>query len=96
MSTKSSRPRIPDHWGLLLFGGIWFIVGAPFLCIGLVIGIQTLNQFERLQQAGQVVEGTVITKSIKRPSGKSGSASPHYWVGIRHSIGVKPRGFIRR
>lgn len=83
MSTKFSRPRIPDHWGLLLFGGIWFIVGAPFLCIGLVSGMQTLNQFERLQKAGQVVDGTVITRSIKRPSSKSGRASPQYWVSYR-------------
>lgn len=48
------------------FGGIWFFVGAPFLIIGIYIGIDTLRVQERFEREGQFTQGMVLTKWISR------------------------------
>lgn len=62
------------------FGGIWLFCGAPFLIIGIYVGVDTIRQHERFKRDGQVVEGMVLTKRISRSKD-----STSYWVGYRFS-----------
>jgi len=50
----------------LLFGGIWAVVGLPFLIVGIVLAVQP----SRYQNA-EVTDGTVLTKLITRNSKNS-------------------------
>jgi hypothetical protein len=61
------------------FGGIWLFCGAPFLIVGLVVGVDTLRQHERFENEAESVDGMVLTKRITR--NKNNNAS--YWVGYR-------------
>lgn len=80
MPKRSSFFTINARSFWLWFGGIWLVVGAPFLFIGIYVGAQTVTQKERLQKEGQVTQGIVLTKSI----GSSGrNSSPQYWVTYR-------------
>jgi hypothetical protein len=71
----------------LWFGGIWLIVGVPFLVSGLYGGWQQVSLSERLQTQGQVVSGMVLTKYIDPSSSHDNSAAstPTYWVTFRFS-----------
>jgi hypothetical protein len=61
-----------------LFGGIWLFVGAPFLIIGLYVAYDTLQQQQRFKTEAQVVDGMVLTKSIRRNKNSSS-----FWVSYR-------------
>ena len=65
------------------FGGIWFFVGAPFLIIGIYVGIDTWRQDERIAREGQVAQGIVLTKSVKRSRESGGRETTSYRVGFR-------------
>jgi hypothetical protein len=74
------------------FGGIWLVVGAPFLIIGIYVGIDNLRTEERFQKEAQVAEGMVLNKWIsRRRSGQSRSERTSYWVGYRFST---PHGVV--
>jgi hypothetical protein len=77
----------------LLFGGIWVLVGAPFLVIGLYIGAQNIIVNKRLDTEGRSVEGMVLTKEIRSSSSSHGrrSSGPTYHVTFRF---VTPSGLI--
>lgn len=62
------------------FGGIWLLCGAPFLIIGLYLGIDEWQLADRFKREAQVTDGMVLTKRIRRE--RNGS-SPSYWVGYR-------------
>lgn len=62
------------------FGGIWFFCGAPFLIIGIYVGVDTIRERGRFQKEAQVAEGMVLTKRITRSKD-----STNYWVGYRFS-----------
>jgi hypothetical protein len=62
------------------FGGIWLFCGAPFLIIGIYVGIDTLRQHERFRNEAQVTQGMVLTKRISRDKERT-----NYWVGYRFS-----------
>lgn len=51
---------------LALFGGIWLLVGLPFLGIGIGTALSEL----RLQREGKVTAGTVLTKDVRRATKK--------------------------
>jgi Protein of unknown function (DUF3592) len=67
-----ASPRGPSFFELargnfwLLFGGIWAVVGIPFLVIGLVMAVQP----SRYQNA-EVADGIVLTKLITRDRNNS-------------------------
>lgn len=65
------------------FGGIWFFVGAPFLIIGIYVGIDTWREDERFAREGQVAQGMVLTKSITRRRESGGRESTTYRVEFR-------------
>lgn len=66
------------------FGGIWFTVGAPFLVIGLYVGVQQATVGKRLDAEGKTVEGTVLTKARRTSSSGSGrSGGTTYEVTFR-------------
>lgn len=65
------------------FGGIWFFVGAPFLIIGVYVGIDTWREDERFTREGQVAQGMVLTKSITRRRESGGRESTTYRVEFR-------------
>lgn len=67
------------------FGGIWLIVGVPFLVLGLYFGWQQVSLSERLQSQGQVASGLVLTKYIATSSSHNnrGASTPTYWVTFR-------------
>lgn len=65
------------------FGGIWFFAGAPFLIIGIYVGIDTWRKDESFAREGQVTQGMVLTKSISRSRDREGRESTDYWVGFR-------------
>lgn len=60
------------------FGGIWLFCGAPFLIIGIYIGIETFRVQERFNKDSMITQGMVLTKSIR-----SNKHSKSYWVGYR-------------
>ncbi len=62
------------------FGGIWLFCGAPFLIIGIYVGVDTIRQHGRFTSEAQVAEGVVLTKRISRSND-----STSYWVGYRFS-----------
>ncbi len=68
------------------FGGIWLFCGAPFLIIGIYVGIDTMRQQARFRDEAQVAQGMVLTKSIR-----SSTDSKTYWVGYRFSA---PDGIV--
>lgn len=60
---------------LLIFGGIWLLVGVPFLGVG----IGTALSEQRLQREGNVATGTVLSKDLRRATkNKSTSYSVTY------------------
>lgn len=67
------------------FGGIWFFVGAPFLIIGIYVGINTFRQQARFEREGQVTQGMVLTKWISRSRDSQGRESTSYRVSYRFS-----------
>lgn len=71
---------IRKHFGLI-FGGIWLLVGIPFV-IG---GIATWQQEKRFAETAESVEGMVLTRDIRRGrrSSDSGSRSTQYRVTYR-------------
>lgn len=77
----------------LWFGGIWLLVGAPFLVIGLYIGAQNISVNKRLDAEGKTVEGIVLTKAITSSSSSSsrGSSTPTYKVTFKF---VTPGGLV--
>lgn len=78
----------------LWFGGISLLVGAPFLIIGLYIGVQTNIVNKRLDTEGRTVEGMVLTKTITSKSSGSSrhrSSTPTYKVTFRF---VTPGGLV--
>jgi hypothetical protein len=56
------------------------LCGAPFLIIGMYVGIDTLHQQERFRNEAKVSQGMVLTKRISRDKD-----STSYWVGYRFS-----------
>jgi len=64
------------------FGGIWFVVGAPFLVLGLYFSVDAFLQREEFKREGQVTQGIVLTKQISR-SQRDTRKSTNYWVGYR-------------
>lgn len=62
------------------FGGIWLFCGAPFLIIGIYVGIDTMRQQARFRDEAQITQGMVLTKSIR-----SRKDNKTYWVGYRFS-----------
>ena len=48
----------------LLFGGMWFSVGALFFCDGLIDWIQIGGLDERFERDARTVQGTVLKKTI--------------------------------
>jgi hypothetical protein len=50
------------------FGGIWLAVGVPFLAGGLYATWYELTIEERLERAGMVARGMVVSKELRRPS----------------------------
>lgn len=48
----------------LLFGGMWFAVGALFFCDGLIDWIQIGGLDERFERDARTVQGTVLNKTI--------------------------------
>ncbi|MGH7324638.1 MAG: DUF3592 domain-containing protein [Candidatus Rokuibacteriota bacterium] len=60
------------------FGGIWLVCGAPFLIVGVYVGIDTIRQQQQFQKEAQVTQGMVLTKRISRSKD-----STSYWVGYR-------------
>jgi hypothetical protein len=85
MRKKFSSFHMTSQTGWLWFGGIWFVVGMLFLCIGLIVRIQTINRLERIQKEGYVADGIVIIRSIKPSNGGSKSSTPSYWITYRFS-----------
>jgi hypothetical protein len=72
---------IRRHFGLI-FGGIWLVVGIPFL-IG---GIAMWQHEERFAREAVTTEGKVLTRDIRtahRSSSSGSSTSTEYWVGYR-------------
>lgn len=66
----------------ILFGGIWLVVGLPFLITAIVVFVQD----RRLDREGLLVQGMVLAKDIRRSSssGSSGSrSSTSYYVTYR-------------
>jgi len=53
------------------FGGIWLAVGVPFLAGGLYAGWHELTLDERLERAGVVARGMVVSKELRRSSSDS-------------------------
>jgi hypothetical protein len=75
---------IRRHFGLI-FGGIWLVVGIPFL-IG---GIAMWQHEERFAAEAVTTEGKVLTRDIRtaRSSSSSGSStSTEYWVSYRFQV----------
>jgi len=62
------------------FGGIWLFCGAPFLILGIYVGVDTIRQQERFKNEAQVTQGMVLTKRISRDKD-----STSYRVGYRFS-----------
>lgn len=77
----------------LWFGGIWLLVGVPFLVIGLYIGAQNISVNKRLDAEGKTVVGIVLTKAITSSSSSSsrGSSTPTYKVTFKF---VTPGGLV--
>jgi hypothetical protein len=69
---------------LLLFGGIWFVVGLPFAVIGIYVWTAE-REFER---EARVATGIVVSKDINHSRNKDGSTSTSYSVRYRFT----PRG----
>lgn len=69
---------------LLLFGGIWLLVGVPFTIAGVWI-YTTEREFER---DAVVARGIVLSKDISRSRNNDGSTSTSYSVHYRFT----PRG----
>lgn len=68
------------------FGGIWFFVGAPFLILGIYVGVDTLRQQERFKNEAQVAEGMVLNKWISvQTSSQQRRETKSYWVDYRFS-----------
>jgi Protein of unknown function (DUF3592) len=67
------------------FGGIWLFCGAPFLILGLYMGVETIRQQARFEREGQVTQGMVLTKRVSRSKDSQGRQSTSYWVGYRFS-----------
>lgn len=65
------------------FGGIWFFVGAPFLIIGIYVGIDTWRKDESFAREGQVTQAMVLTKWISRSRDSQHRESTSFWVGFR-------------
>jgi len=61
-----------------LFGGIWLLVGAPFLAAGLSTAYDTMRVQERFRTEAEITDGMVLTKSIAR-----GKNERTYRVGYR-------------
>lgn len=81
------RPSADNFW--LFFGGIWLLVGFPFLCIGLGVAGSTYLRHQRLDEAGRATEGIVLTKSYS----DDGDSSARHSVGYRFTA---PGGRVLR
>jgi hypothetical protein len=79
-----------DFW--LLFGGIWALVGLPFLIIGIVVALQPARY-----QNADTADGIVLTKLITR---NSKSSSVDYVVTYRFTTAdgqtVEGRAKVKR
>jgi hypothetical protein len=64
---------------LLLFGGIWFLVGLPFAVVGVYVWTAE-REFER---DARVARGIVLSKDINRSRNNNGSTSTSYSVRYR-------------
>ncbi len=64
---------------LLLFGGIWFVVGLPFAIIGVYVWTAE-REFER---EARVATGIVLSKDIRRSRHNDGATSTSYSVRYR-------------
>ncbi len=75
------------------FGGIWLLVGVPFLVIGLYLGAQHVTISKRLAAEGRTVEGMVLTKAVTSSSSGSsrGGSTPTYEVTFRFTT---PDGLV--
>lgn len=69
---------------LLLFGGIWLLVGLPFATVGIVV-FSNERAFER---DAQIARGIVLSKDVNRSRDSDGSTSTSYSVRYRFT----PRG----
>jgi hypothetical protein len=69
---------------LLLFGGIWLLVGVPFAIVGIWV-YTTEREFER---SAVVARGVVLSKDISQSRDRNGSTSTSYSVHYRFT----PRG----
>lgn len=62
-----------------MFGGIWLLVGVPFLVAGLLV----LRSDRNFARDARVTRGTVLSKDIERSRGNNGSTSTRYVVRYR-------------
>lgn len=68
---------------LILVGGIFFVVGIPFLCIGIWMGGDAANQ-KRLENEGAAATGIVLTKTrSSSSSSRSATTTTSYYVTYR-------------
>ena len=64
---------------LMLFGGIWLLVGLPFL----IAGFYLLGEERRFAEEAQVATGLVLTKDLARRRSNEGRSSTTYSVRYR-------------
>jgi hypothetical protein len=86
LRTRSSWLSFGTNNFWLLFGGMWFIMGALFFCLGLIDWIQIDGLDERFQRDARTVQGTVLTKTTTSSSsgfGSHRSSSRSYHVRYR-------------
>lgn len=69
-------PAARTFW--LWFGGVWLLVGVPFLCIGLAVGVRAYHRHERLDREGLPATGTVLVKSVSPGEDGSGDERVEY------------------
>jgi Protein of unknown function (DUF3592) len=67
---RSYGPSQETFW--LWFGGIWLLVGVPFLAFGIIAGAQARLRHDRLDREGVETPGMVLTKSIYSSEDDSG------------------------
>ena len=63
---RTTYVRAASRSFAFLFGGIWLLVGAPFLVIGLYTAWDTFRLQERFRTEAETAEGMVLTKAITR------------------------------
>jgi hypothetical protein len=75
----------------LWFGGIWLVVGVPFLVLGLYFGFHEHSVSVRMKNEGAVATGMVLSKWIatnrSHGSGSNNTTTRSYWTSFRFQTG---------